>query len=80
MGHCYKPYHNTSNKALEILRVDHTAMSYIYKVFDNTHMQWMGIWIHHHFIIEAGANPDVTTQHKSWVTATNHTITQAMRL
>ena len=74
MGHCYKPYHNTSNEALDPLRVDHTSMSYIYKVFDNTHMQWMGIWIHHHFIIEAGASPDLGNQPKSWVTVELQTI------
>jgi hypothetical protein len=37
-------------------------MSYIYKVFDNLHMQWMGIWIHHHFIFTAGASSDLGNQ------------------
>jgi uncharacterized protein YfaT (DUF1175 family) len=25
-----------------------TSTLYIYKVFDNHHMLWMGIWVHHH--------------------------------
>ena len=55
----YRPYHYTSIEALDPPRVDHTSMSYIYKVFDNLHMQWMGIWIHHHFIIMATGSPDL---------------------
>ena len=60
-----KSYHNTSIEAHDPPRVDHTSMSYIYKVFDNLHMQWMGIWIHHHFIFTAGAIPDLGNQPKS---------------
>jgi hypothetical protein len=29
------------------------STSSIYKVFDNFHMLWMGIWIHHHAITTA---------------------------
>jgi hypothetical protein len=43
-------------------------------VFDNLHMQWMGIWIHHHFIITAGGGPDLGNQPKSWVTAGLQTV------
>ena len=43
----YKPYHYTSDEAFQPPKVDPTFMSYICKIFDNLHMQWMGIWIHH---------------------------------
>jgi hypothetical protein len=29
------------------------STSSIYKVFDNVHMLWMGIWIHHHAVTTA---------------------------
>jgi hypothetical protein len=54
----------------------------IYKVFDNLHMQWMGIWIHHHSVFTTGSSPDLENQQKSVVHCwgTNCTITHLMRL
>ncbi len=41
----------------------------MYKVFDNVHMLWMGIWIHHHAITTAVVGPDMGGRLKSNVTA-----------
>ena len=62
-------YHYASNEALDPPKVDHTFMADICKVFDIIHMQWMGIWSHHHCIINAGACPDLGNQQISCVTA-----------
>ena len=47
----FKLYHYTSDEAFQPPKVDPTFMSYIYKIFENLHIQWMGVWIHHHSIV-----------------------------
>jgi hypothetical protein len=43
---------------------------YIWKVFDNIHMLWMGIWIHHDDIVTTTlVGSDLDSRLKSWVTA-----------
>jgi hypothetical protein len=34
----------------------------MYMVFDNVHMLWTGIWIHHHVIPTALVGPDLGLQ------------------
>ena len=46
-----------------------TPTPYIWKVIDNNHMLWMGIWIHHHAVTYMLVNPDLGSQLKSLVTA-----------
>jgi hypothetical protein len=46
-----------------------TSTLSMYKVFDNVHMLWMGIWIHHHAITTAVVGPDLGRRLKSDVTA-----------
>ena len=41
----------------------------IWKVFDNLHILWMGIWSHHHTFFSSLAVPDFGSQLKSLVTA-----------
>ena len=65
----YKPYHYAINEDYESQKLDHTSFSDICKVFFNLHMQWMGIWIHHHRIITAGASLYLGNHQKSRVTA-----------
>ena len=48
-------------------QMDSTSVTAIWKVFDNLHMQWMGIWSHHHCVITTGASPGLGKQQKSWV-------------
>jgi hypothetical protein len=69
-----KLYCYTEDEASYPPKVDHTSMSYIYMVFDNLHMQWMGIWIHHQSLFTAGARPDLENQQKSWVIAVEQTV------
>jgi hypothetical protein len=42
-----------------------TSPSSIYKVFDNVHMLWMGIWIHHHAVTTALVGIDLEIRQKS---------------
>ena len=70
----YKLYYYTGNEAVDLPKVDppkvdYTSMSDICKVFENLHMQWMGMWSHHHCVITPGASPDLGNQQKSLVTA-----------
>jgi hypothetical protein len=44
----------------------------IWKVFDNLHMLWMGIWIRHHTITTTWAGLDLGSQLKSCITAWQH--------
>jgi hypothetical protein len=44
-----------------------TASPYIWKVIDNLHMLWMGIWIHHHAITNTLVNPDLGRSLKSFL-------------
>ena len=46
-----------------------TSTSNIYQVFDNLHMLWMGIWIHHHAIATTLAGPDLESWLKTQVIA-----------
>jgi hypothetical protein len=36
----------------------------IYKVIDNLHMLWMGIWVHHHAITTTLVDPDLENRMK----------------
>jgi hypothetical protein len=61
-----------------------TSTSSIYKVIDNIHMLWMGIWIHHHAVTTALVDPEpelgiqaIILGHR-W--ALNDTIVQWLRL
>ncbi len=36
-----------------------TSTSSIYKMFENIHLLWIGIWIHHHAITTALVGPDL---------------------
>jgi hypothetical protein len=54
----YKLYHYTKEEAFQPPKVDPTFMSYIYKMLDTFHMQWMGIRIRHHSVITAGKSQD----------------------
>ena len=64
-----KPYHYAMIEAWDPPRMDHTSMSDICNVFGNSHMQWMGIWIHHQAITTARVGPDFGIPPKSWVSA-----------
>ncbi len=46
-----------------------TSTLSMYKVFDNVHMLWMGIWIYHHAITTAVVGQDLGGRLKSYVTA-----------
>ncbi len=46
-----------------------TSTISMYKVFDNVHMLWMGILIHHHAFSTAVVGPDLGGGLKSEVTA-----------
>jgi hypothetical protein len=46
-----------------------TSTLSMHKVFDNAHMLWMGIWIHHHAITTAVVGSDLGGRLKSDVTA-----------
>ncbi len=76
----YKPYHYTSDKAFQPPKAkeDPTFMSYTYKMFDNLHMQWMSIWIHHHSIFTTRFGKLAEILGHSWVTT--HAIKHMMRL
>jgi hypothetical protein len=39
----------------------------MYKVIENLHLLWMGIWIHHHAIMTTLVGPDFGSQLKSLV-------------
>ena len=56
----------TGNEAL-VLWLRPTSALYIYKVIDNLHMLWMGIWIHHHAITTTVVGPDFGSIVKSKV-------------
>ena len=70
----YKWHDCTNVEAWDKLNLYHTSISYIHKVIDNRHMQWMHIWTHHHSIINECANSDLENQQKSWVTVGVQTI------
>ncbi len=46
-----------------------TSTLSMYKVFDNVHMLWMGIWIQHHAVTTAVIGPNLVGWLKSEVTA-----------
>ncbi len=56
-----------------------TSTSSIYTEFDNVHMLWMGIWIHHHAVTTTLVGPDLGNWPKSWVTAGLQNRTEQLR-
>ncbi len=46
-----------------------TSTLSMHNVFDNVHMLWMGIWIHHHAITTAVVGPDLGGRLKTEVHA-----------
>jgi hypothetical protein len=45
------------------------TLPHICKVYDNLHMQWMGIWIRHHAVTTTYMSSDLGNRPQSWVTA-----------
>jgi hypothetical protein len=41
------------DEAVDLLNMDPTSMSNIYKVNDILHMQWIGTWTYHHSMTTA---------------------------
>ncbi len=56
-------------EALDPLGLVPTSTLSMHKVFDNVHMLWMGIWIHHHAVTTAVVSQDLGGRLKSDVTA-----------
>ena len=46
-----KPRHYAMDEAVEPFKLHPISMTHIYKVFENLHLLWMGIWLYTHIII-----------------------------
>ena len=46
-------------EAVEPFKLHLISMSYMYKVFENLQVLWMGIWLHIHIIATRDISPDL---------------------
>ena len=60
----YKQHHLTVVEALNQYGRVPTSTDDIQTLFDNLHMQWMGIWSHHHAVTATCVGPELERQLK----------------
>ena len=70
----YKPYHYAVVEAPYPSKAACTSMWSTHKVYEQLHMQWMGIWNHRQQFTKALFDPDFDNRLKAWVTAGLQTI------